>query len=387
MTVDVTMPQLGETVSEGTVTRWLRQVGDEVNDNEPLLEISTDKVDTEVPSPASGTLVEILVAEDSTVAVGTLLGRLRAPGEARTPATAPSTPAVASPNRPEPVRARRHRHTPRVRHRAAESGVDLAGLIGSGPGGRVTVADLDRALAQLASTTPSPVAASRAAEAPEVSASDVVPTPDQGALPAARESQFTAVVEVDLTSVAPLTAPAPAGSSDTRVTLVAVVVHAAAQALRDQPPLHGAVVAGQLGIAVDTGHRDLVRSVRDARDLNLGGLARRIAAVTDDAAAAASGSDAAPRPLFVVSDSGARQLLWDTPVLSPGQAGMLTIGTVTERPVVARDADGGRSIAIRSMAYLSLSVDPRWIDGADTARLVNAVKHRLESMPVGLEPD
>jgi pyruvate dehydrogenase E2 component (dihydrolipoamide acetyltransferase) len=399
MNVDVTMPQLGETVAEGTVTRWLRQVGDTVADQEPLVEISTDKVDTEVPSPAAGTLIEILVREDSTVAVGTVIAVLGSP--TTSPVTVPGP---------------RHRHSPRVRRLASQAGVRLDTVVGSGPSGRVTPRDVlalvpgTTTAAQLATpvaenTRPGPTATAAPTRGP-------VPTPitvedgDQTrpmtrlrSLVAERmmtslqtSAQLTSVMEVDLTAVVALRERTKGDLAERlgiRLTITAFFAKTVVEALRAHPLLNSSIHADgrtvvqhasqHLGVAVDTPKGLMVPVARGAGDLTLLALCRRI---NDLAAGARSGSltaDQLSGGTFTLTNTGSRGVLWDTPILVPGQVGILGSGTVVERPAVVRLAGGGRGIAIRSITNLALTYDHRLVDGADAARFLGTIKDRLEA--------
>jgi 2-oxoglutarate dehydrogenase E2 component (dihydrolipoamide succinyltransferase) len=374
--VDVTMPQLGETVAEGTVTRWLHQVGDEVGDQEPLLEISTDKVDTEVPSPAAGTLLEIRVLEDQTVAVGTVLAVL---GSSQAVSAgglaAPAASGAAARRGLATSTGRRHRHSPRVRRLAAASGVEVDHVVGSGPSGRVTPHDVHRAAEQLVHSN---------AGAMALSVAERMPTSVHST------ARSTSVVEVDVTAVV---APCERRAADVlarqgvRLTLTAFFGKAVLEALGALPRLNASIEADgrtvvqharrHLGIAVDTDQGLMVPVVRDADDLNLVGLSRRIAELAELTRNGALGPEDVTGGTFTLSDTGSRGALWDTPILVPGQVGILGGGAVVERPVVLRRPDGERVIGIRSMVYLALTYDHRLVDGADAARFLATVKARL----------
>ena len=439
MTFRVVMPQLGETVAEGTVTRWLKSVGEQVTVEEPLVEISTDKVDTEVPSPASGVVLKILVEEDTTVGVGAVLALLGEPTDPPSSASVASLPASGPPPaaavEPSPVSARasvapasvetslpptevrrRHNASPRVRRAAADRGVNLTGLPGTGPGGRVLLTDLDRVARASNSTVP---AAAEVRAAVPVVAPAPVPTsvaPQTAALletaaaDARREpmsrarsviadrmmtslhssAQLTTVVEVDVTAVLALQEryARRLREQGLRLTPTAFFARAVVDALRRHPLLNssidvdGATVVqhlGQhLGIAVDTPRGLMVPVVHDAGDLSLTALARRI----DQAAERARNGQLTAGELsggtFTLTNTGSRGALFDTPILVPGQVGILGTGAVVERPVVVKDADGGRGIGIRSMAFVALTYDHRLVDGADAARFLTTLRERLE---------
>ena len=364
--IAVTMPQLGETVAEGTVLRWLKQVGDAVIDQEPLLEISTDKVDAEVPSPAGGVLVEIVVAEDETVDVGTVLAHVLpgavatgpraaeagsppataaeegAPppptGERSSPAATPAAPpkAVAvhadgSGHRPLTVSEPRHRHSPRVRRLAHDAGVDLAALVGTGPGGRVTPDDVARATS------------------PGVPAS----LPNRGSTSeVARDRAFrTLVAEVDVPS------PQWVSSSDaTSSPAAATFVAAVASALRGHPAMRGPGMPGSSGdvtVSWSTDSGTVTSLVAQAADLNVGGVAQRLVA---GATRAGSGTDAGGSG-FAVSFLQDGDVLFELAAPPPGQVATIAFGAPTERVVVVQ-VDGSRGIAIRRRAHVAVSYDP-----------------------------
>lgn len=368
----VKMPELGESVTEGTVTRWLKKVGDEVGVDEPLVEVSTDKVDTEIPSPVAGVLLSISANEDDTVAVG-------------------DNPYV----------------TPLVRKLAAENNVDLSALSGSGVGGRIRKQDV--------------LAAAEAAKAP-VPAAAPTPTAPAASVPAAvapslahlrgttqkanrirqitakktRESlqetaQLTQTHEVDVTKIAALRARAKAAFAEregVNLTFLPFFAKAAVEALKTHPNVNASYNeeskeityfdAEHLGIAVDTDQGLLSPVIHNAGDLSLAGLARAIA---DIAARARSGNlkpDELAGGTFTITNIGSQGALFDTPILVPPQAAMLGTGAIVKRPRVIRDDAGNESIGIRSVCYLPLTYDHRLIDGADAGRFLTTIKHRLE---------
>ena len=435
--VVVTMPALGESVTEGTVTRWLKNVGDTINVDEPLLEVSTDKVDTEIPSPASGTILAIEVPVDSTVAVGARLALIGAAGAAPVPATpAPVAPVVAAPvpapepiaeavvpaqvtpvaqNLPvtppvvtpppaapaTPVALDDSYVTPIVRQFAKEQGVNLASVKGTGVGGRIRKEDV------LAAAKPAPVAAAPSApasSAPKAS-SLVAVSPLRGTtvtmsrlrkVIAARmveslhvSAQLTTVVEVDVTKIARLRDKSKASFAareGVNLTFLPFFAVAVCEALKQHPVLNSSIEGDQvtyhgaehLGIAVDTERGLLVPVIRDAGDLNIGGLSRKIS----DVAARTRDNKISPDELgggtFTITNTGSRGALFDTPIINQPQVAILGIGSVVKRPMVMKGSDGGENIAIRSMVYLALSYDHRIVDGADAARFLVTLKERLE---------
>ncbi|KAA5826737.1 2-oxoglutarate dehydrogenase, E2 component, dihydrolipoamide succinyltransferase [Saccharopolyspora hirsuta] len=434
---DVNMPALGESVTEGTVTRWLKQVGDSVEVDEPLLEVSTDKVDTEIPSPVAGTLLEIAANEDDTVEVGAKLAVIGAAGaapaaapqppapepQAAAPAAppAPAAPAPAAPPAPPaappaPAPAAEAAPsgttpyvTPLVRKLANEHGIDLSAIKGSGVGGRIRKQDVQAAI-DAKKSAPAP-AAQAAAPAAAPSASLVEPSEEAQALRGTTQkmsrlrqllarrmveslqtaAQLTTVIEVDVTRIARLRERAKANfeaAEGVKLSFLPFFAKAAAEALKLHPKLNASINddtkevtyhgAEHLSVAVDT-ERGLVSPViHDAGDLNLGGLARKIA----DLAARTRNNKIKPDELsggtFTITNTGSRGALFDTPILNPPQVGMLGTGAVVKRPVVVADENGGDTIAIRSMVYLALSYDHRLVDGADAARFLTTLKQRLE---------
>ena len=391
--VIVTMPALGESVTEGTVTRWLKNVGESINADEPLLEVSTDKVDTEIPSPATGTIISIDVPVDATVAVGARLALI---------GSASVAPVVAPVVAPAPTDAY---VTPIVRQFAKEQGVDLASVKGTGVGGRIRKEDI------LAAVKPATVAATTAPNVSSTPASTskssipVAVSPLRGTtvtmsrlrkVIAARmveslqvSAQLTTVIEVDVTKVARLREKAKASFTareGVNLTFLPFFAVAACEALKQHPVLNSSIAGDQvtyhgaehLGIAVDTERGLLVPVIRDAGDLNIGGLSRRIS----DVAARTRDNKISPDELgggtFTITNTGSRGALFDTPIINQPQVAILGIGSVVKRPMVMKGTDGGENIAIRSMVYLALSYDHRIVDGADAARFLVTLKERLE---------
>ena len=419
--VVVTMPALGESVTEGTVTRWLKNVGDTINVDEPLLEVSTDKVDTEIPSPATGTILAIDVAVDSTVAVGARLALIGAAGAAPVVAApAPVAPVVAAPvvaapapvvaapapvvtpvAAPAPVSAQLDDSyvTPIVRQFAKEQGVELASVKGTGVGGRIRKEDILAAAKPVVVATPA-VAQSEAKTAAPVSVSPLrgttVTMTRLRKVIAARmveslqiSAQLTTVVEVDMTKVARLRDKAKASFAareGINLTFLPFFAVAVCEALKQHPVLNSSLEGDQityhgaehLGIAVDTERGLLVPVIRDAGDLNIGGISRRIS----DVAARTRDNKISPDELgggtFTITNTGSRGALFDTPIINQPQVAILGIGSIVKRPMVMKGTDGGETIAIRSMVYLGLSYDHRIVDGADAARFLVTLKERLE---------
>jgi pyruvate dehydrogenase E2 component (dihydrolipoamide acetyltransferase) len=540
MSVSVSMPQLGESVTEGTVTRWLKREGEHVQADEPLLEVSTDKVDTEIPSPVSGVLRGITVAEDETVAVGAELavidedGSAGAAAPAATPQQAPAaaSPLPAAAQVPEAPAAPAYQQpaasyeppagsyaasvppdvsyeqpvaspitpadpppapapapagqapaayqsvaaaypaadndggngqaptaaqftdtadgpyvTPLVRKLAAEHGIDLASVAGTGVGGRIRKQDvLDAAALQRgpaavpqASTQQAPV---QQAPVPQAPAQPVAAQPSPaappsysaavGPAPAAAEAehetgrprqivpsslrgttermsrarqviaqrmveslqtsaQLTTVVEADVTAIARLRERAKAAfeaREGVRLSFLPFFALAAVEALKVHPKLNAVIdtASGQvtyhdtehLGIAVDTERGLMVPVIKNAGDLNIGGLARKIADLAQRTRAGQVSPDDLSGGTFTLTNTGSRGALFDTPIINQPQVGILGTGTVVKRAVVVEDPTLGEVITVRSMVYLALTYDHRLVDGADAARFLVTIKERLE---------
>ena len=440
--VEVAMPALGESVTEGTVSSWLKAVGDTVEVDEPLLEVATDKVDTEVPSPAAGVILEILVAEDETVEVGTVLALIgdpsaAAPAAPEAPAEAPAAPSEPAPQEapqapaapaqdsaqaaeaaPAPsVAASKAYVTPIVRKLARDKGVDLSAVTGTGVGGRIRKQDVEAA-AKAAQEAREAAEAAQAARA----AASAAPAPAAagGAVPSSKpavdtvlrgktekmsrlrqvisermvdslqtSAQLTTVVEVDVTRVAALRARAKnefLARNGTKLTFLPFFVAAATEALKAHPKINASIDGKQVtyhdvehvGIAVDTPRGLLVPVVKNAGDLNIPGLAKRI----NDLAARTRDNRVNPDELsgstFTITNTGSGGALFDTPIINQPEVAILGLGAITKQPRIIKDADGGEVIAIRSVCYLALSYDHRLVDGADAARYLMTVKKRLE---------
>ncbi len=538
MSVSVSMPQLGESVTEGTVTRWLKKEGERVEADEPLLEVSTDKVDTEIPSPAAGVLRGISVGEDETVEVGAQLAVIEesadapadgagAPGGPAEPAPAPASsraePAAPEPAAPEPAAPEPGGYgddssgapasgngsaagqggsygdgsaspapawsppapsqpapsqpapsqpapsqpapsqsgqittptplptgdgpyvTPLVRKLAAEHGVELDSVSGTGVGGRIRkqdVLDAARARREAEAARPAAAPAAPAPAAPAApgaphapiapaappapaAAAPAAPAGDRAARPPApsrpalvpsglrgttqrlsrprqviaqrmveslqTSAQLTTVVEADVTAIARLRHRTRAdfeAREGVKLSFLPFFALAAVEALKAYPMVNAVIDtanaqvtyhdAEHLGVAVDTERGLMVPVIHNAGDLNLGGLARKIA----DLAARTRSGQVSPDELsggtFTLTNTGSRGALFDTPIISQPQVGILGTGTVVKRPVVVDDPALGEVIAVRSMVYLALTYDHRLVDGADAARFLTAVRERLE---------
>jgi 2-oxoglutarate dehydrogenase E2 component (dihydrolipoamide succinyltransferase) len=439
----VLLPALGESVTEGTVTRWLKAIGDSVAADEALLEVSTDKVDTEIPSPVAGVLLEITVAEDGVAQVGGQLGTIGAlsgatPAAAAAPAPAVTAPAPAS--TPEPVASTpvaaapvptasaatsapagnsNAYATPLVRKIAAERGVDLSTVVGTGVGGRIRKEDIVSAPATLA---PVVVNETRPVESkPFVAPTAPVPAPATAksapqAAPASElrgrtepmtrlrkviaermveslqiSAQLTSVVEVDVTRIASLRNRSKAAFESregVKLSFLPFFAKAACESLKQFPNVNatldqeaGTVTyfdAEHVGIAVDTDRGLLVPVIRDAGDLNIGGLARKINDLAERTRTNKLSPDELSGGTFTITNTGSRGALFDTPIINQPQVAILGTGAVVKRPVVTTDDTGADVISVRQMVYLALTYDHRLVDGADAARFLSAIKARLE---------
>jgi pyruvate dehydrogenase E2 component (dihydrolipoamide acetyltransferase) len=462
----VTLPALGESVTEGTVTRWLKQVGDDVAVDEPLLEVSTDKVDTEIPSPVAGKLLEIKVAEDETVEVGAelaIVGSADAAPAASAPTAAPaeSTPAPApasteptqeapqaapAPAAPAPAPAAQapaaqpaaqapapqsapaptqapasapaassngsssegpNYVTPLVRKLAAEHEVDLGSVQGTGVGGRIRKQDVIAAAEAKKAAAAAPAPAAPAAASSSAPAKSAAISPLRGTTEKMSRirkaianhmvnslhvsAQLTTVVEVDVTEIAKLRNAKKAefeAREGVKLSFLPFFALAAVDALKQYPKLNASIdsekeevtyhAAEHLGIAVDAEKGLMVPVVHNAGDLNIAGLAKKIADLADRTRNNKVLPDEMAGGTFTITNTGSRGALFDTPILNQPQVGMLGTGAVVKRPVVITHPELGETIAIRQMVYLALTYDHRLVDGADAARYLTAVKQRLE---------
>ena len=444
---DVVLPELGESVTEGTITRWLKNVGDAVDVDEPLLEISTDKVDTEVPSPVAGTVLELLAGEDDTVEVGSVLARVGsgAPAAAEAPAAEAPAPAAEAPAAEAPAPAAEAPApaaeapaaeapapvaespaapapaaeasapaaasaattpapsapsandkvyvTPLVRRLAAQQGVDLTTVQGSGVGGRIRKEDVLKATSAPAASAAAPAAAKleasplRGTTQPMTRLRKVLAKRAVESMTST--AQLTTVVEVDVTAVAALRSGVKdefLAKTGNKLSFMPFFALAAAEALKAYPIINSTLdgenivypASENLSIAVDTERGLLTPVVRDAGDKNLAQIAGDIA----DLAARTRNNKLKPDELaggtFTLTNTGSRGALFDTPVVFLPQSAILGTGIVYKRPGVV-STDAGEAIGIRSYVYLALSYDHRTIDGADAARFLSAMKARLEA--------
>ncbi|MCT1654036.1 2-oxoglutarate dehydrogenase, E2 component, dihydrolipoamide succinyltransferase [Brachybacterium muris] len=452
---EVTMPALGESVTEGTVTRWLKSVGDTVEVDEPLLEVSTDKVDTEIPSPVAGTLLEIRVEEDSDAEVGSVLAIIgdESAAKADKPAEdAPKSEKKAEPKteeKSEPEEEKKDQPkdedkaeapkgeqkqdpsapasapkaadsvsgaagtgyvTPLVRKMAADAGIDLSSVKGTGLGGRIRKQDVAEAIEAAKQASAAPAASEQTAPsapagdapkaAPKVEASPLRGTEEKMSrirkITAKRmveslqtQAQLTTAVEVDMTRVAKLRGAAKdafAQREGAKLTFLPFIMMAAVEALKTYPKINAEIdgdmikynASENIGMAADTERGLVVPVIKNAGDLNLAGLARQIGELGGKAKNNKLGPDDLSGATFTITNTGSGGALFDTPIVPNPQVGILGCGTITKRPAVVQNAEGDDSIAIRSMMYLFLSYDHRLVDGGDAARFLTFMKKRLE---------
>ncbi|MEU9336587.1 2-oxo acid dehydrogenase subunit E2 [Streptomyces sp. NPDC048290] len=413
MTISVTLPALGESVTEGTVTRWLKQVGERVEADEPLLEVSTDKVDTEIPSPAAGVLLEITVAEDETVEVGAGLGVIGTPEAV--PVAGAALPAGAVQGAPAPEGA----PVPAPAPTAPVADAPAAPVPGPVPTPVATPGPVPTRAA-VAVPVPVPVPTPAATPVPgPVSAEPVSPAPAVVTRPAAEAStlrgrtvrmtrirraigenlkkalleqaQLTTTVEADVTRLMRLRERAKGGflvREGVKLSPMPFFVLAAAQALKAHPVVNARIDEAEgtityfdsenIGIAVDTEKGLMTPVVRNAGDLTVAGIARAVHDLADRARGGRLTPDDVSGATFTLSNTGSRGALFDTVIVPPGQAAILGVGATVKRPGVVR-GEGEEYIGIRDLVHLSLSYDHRLVDGADAARYLTTVREILES--------
>ena len=448
-TVNVLLPALGESVTEGTITRWLKNVGDSVSLDEAIVEISTDKVDTELPSPAAGVIAEIKVAQDQVAAVGAVLAVISTSASAGTPpkvvAPTPSAPVVQAPvaapkvetvitppsapvvEAPKVFAATNNAQdkytTPIVRQLAREKGIDLSQVTGTGTNGRIKKEDILNASgssapapAQVVSTptpvAPAPVATAQPVPTSSQPAAAVKPVADteqplRGRIEQTTRlrriiaermvqslhisAQLTSVVEVDVTKIATLRNKVKesfVAREGVKLSFLPFFAKVSVECLKEFPIVNATISADasqitysdaiHLAVAVDTPRGLLVPVIRDAGDLSIAGLARKI----QDVANRTRDNKVTPNELsggtFTLTNTGSRGALFDTPIINQPQVAILGTGAVVKRPVVVKGSDGNDQIAIRQMVYLALTYDHRLVDGADAARFLSSMKLKLE---------
>ena len=443
------MPQMGESIAEGTLSKWLKKVGDEVKRDEPIFEISTDKVDAEIPAPAAGVLAEIIVKEGETVAVQTVVARLEtekgaavaapaaAPGPAPRAEPTPSPAAVkpapptpqrevtatpAQPRQPLPAPAIAASHTgngnsfedrvrtkssPLVRKIAAEHGLNIASLQGSGVAGRVTKRDI-LGFIESGATVPAAMPGIRAAGAPGGHALPLpVPWPGDVVEPMSKmralisdhmvasrhtSAHVTSFIEIDFTRVARIRAQKRAefeAATGQKLTYMPFIIKAVTQGLRTFPVMNSSVAGTSIiyrkqiniGVAVALDWGLIVPVIKRADDLSLSGITRAL----NDLAARARAKKLSPEEVqegtFTITNPGVFGSLMGTPIINQPQVAILGVGAIEKRPKILPGADGEDTIAIRTCAYFSISFDHRVIDGAIADQFLAFVKKTIESFP------
>lgn len=438
MATEVLMPQMGESIAEGTVTKWLVEVGDSVEKDDPIMEISTDKVDAEIPSPASGVLLEKRVNEGDTVPVNQIVAMIGEAGESAASAPAAevveaeqATPAPAAAATPEPAapeakeaepgsleeRVRRY-SSPLVRSIAAREGVDLQELEGTGIHGRVTKSDIMAYLEKRkAQPTPAPTTTAIAAAAPAPPMPAPQPAAESGFFvpaftegerveiePMSKIRQITAahmvysrrtsahvstVFHFDFTKVAKIRAKAKDGffkEYGTKLTYMPFIFKAICSALRKFPKLNASIDGTNivlkkdvnLGMAVALDRGLMVPVIRNADHLSLAGLAKAANGLADRARNKKISPDDLRGGTFTVTNPGVFGSLFGTPIINQPQVAIMGLGTIEKRPVVISDSEGNDWIGIKTMSYICLTYDHRLVDGADAEHFMNHVKDILE---------
>jgi pyruvate dehydrogenase E2 component (dihydrolipoamide acetyltransferase) len=423
MPTDVVMPQMGESIFEGTITKWLKKAGDKVQRDEPLFEISTDKVDAEIPAPASGILQEIKVSEGNTVQVNTIVGIIGeangavaaapAPAKASAPAAAPVAPPPTKAEAPAPPAAASRdaeeddsdvRSSPLVRKLARENNVDLAKVTGTGTGGRVTKQDvLDfvdrRAVAPVAAAGPPPAAPSAPRQAPAsaVASGDLVPMSQMRKIIALRmiESRRTSahvhcMFEVDMTRIVNLRNKLKSGFEQrhgARLTFMPFFVRAAIIALQQYPIVNSSLEGDAVryhkhvnaGIAVALDWGLIVPVLKSADELNFLGLQRGITDLGERARTKKLMPTDVEGATFTITNPGQFGAVFGLPIINQPNVAIMGVGGITKQPMVVTDKDGADSIAIRSVVHLTLGYDHRIIDGALADQFMVVVKKSLEN--------
>jgi pyruvate dehydrogenase E2 component (dihydrolipoamide acetyltransferase) len=444
--VDVIMPQMGESIAEGTLSKWLKKVGDEVKRDEPIFEISTDKVDAEIPAPTAGVLVEILVTEGQTVPVQALVARIEtekgaavavtsappagaaagakaavgvgAPPKAQATPTAPPAqhPVAATATLPTTTRGNaleerlRTKSSPLVRKIAAEHGIELGAMAGSGIQGRVTKRDIEQFIEsgatlppQRAVTAPSmhaPAGASQYGPQPEPWAGDRVEamskirslTSDHMVASRRTNAHVTSFFEIDLTRVARIRQKNRASfeaATGQKLTFLPFIIKVVVDTLKQFPVLNAAVAGSNIiyrqpqniGIAVALDWGLIVPVIKNAGDLSMSGLTRSLNDLADRARTKKLKPEEVQGATFTITNPGVFGSLMGTPIIPLGTSAILGLGAIEKRPKVIAGVDGEDTIAVRTCAYFSLSFDHRIVDGSDADKFLAAVKKGLETFP------
>jgi pyruvate dehydrogenase E2 component (dihydrolipoamide acetyltransferase) len=409
---EVLMPQMGESITEGTITKWLKKVGDTVQRDEPIFEISTDKVDAEIPSPVAGTLTEIKIGEGKTVTINTVVAVIggaagkAAPAPAAAP-VAPSAPAPAATPTPAPAAAAtagdHPRSSPLVRKIAKDNNVDLAQVPGTGASGRITKSDIvghleggpKPAAAAPAASAPAPAAAKPAAPQPQPG--ELVPMTKMRSIIAQRmvESKGTSphvhtVFKVDMTRIVKLREKEKSKyeqRNGVKLTYMPFITRAAIVALRKHPIVNGSIEGEairynkniNIGIAVALDWGLIVPVLKQTEEKNFLGIARGIVDVADRARNKKLAPDEISGGTFTLTNSGIFGEQFGTPIINQPQSAILGIGGLNKEAEVITDKDGNDSIAIRSIQRFTLGFDHRIVDGADAGKFMSDFKAYLEN--------
>jgi pyruvate dehydrogenase E2 component (dihydrolipoamide acetyltransferase) len=440
--IDVIMPQMGESIAEGTVSRWLKKVGDEVKRDEPIFEISTDKVDAEIPSPSAGVLAEIIVGEGKTVTVQTVVARIETEKGASIAAAAPAPAPVAAAPSPSPAPKApvsvpvaasvaktavslpshvgpngggnsfeeriRTKSSPLVRRIAAEHGVEISQLTGSGIAGRVTKKDLVGFLESGAAHPPAPLPSSITDLPSSIVSATATAWPGDVVEPMSKlrrltsdhmgqarrvAAHVTTFFEFDLTRVARVRAAMRKefeAQTGQKLTYLPFIIQAVVMTLKKHPIINAAVNGNEIifrrryniGLAVALDPSGLIVPViKHAEDLSLSGLAKAANDLASRARARKLGPADAQDATFTLTNPGVFGSLMGTPIIPVGTTCILGLGAIEKRPKVLEGADGEDIIAIRTCAYFSLSFDHKVVDGADADRFMGDLKRTLESIP------
>jgi pyruvate dehydrogenase E2 component (dihydrolipoamide acetyltransferase) len=410
---DVLMPQMGESITEGTITKWLKKVGDTVQRDEPIFEISTDKVDAEIPSPVAGVLSEIKVPEGSTVTINTVVAVIgSAAGKPAAPAAAPAAPKAAAPAAAAPAPApaaaaaegERVRSSPLVRKIAKDNNVDLTTVPGTGAAGRITKSDIVSHLEQgakpapaAAAPAPTPAAAAAKPAAPQPQPGELVPMSRMRSIIAQRmvESKRTSphvhtVFKVDMTRIVKLREKEKSKyeqRNGVKLTYMPFITRAAIVALRKHPIVNGSVEGDavrynkniNIGIAVALDWGLIVPVIKQAEEKNFLGITRSIVDLADRARKKKLSPDEISGGTFTLTNSGIFGEQFGTPIISQPQSAILGIGGLNKEAEVLTDKDGNDSIAIRSIQRFTLGFDHRIVDGADAGKFMSDFKAYLEN--------
>jgi pyruvate dehydrogenase E2 component (dihydrolipoamide acetyltransferase) len=434
MPTDVIMPQMGESIFEGTITKWLKRAGDPVEKDEPLFEISTDKVDAEIPSPVAGILSEVRAKEGATVQVNTVVAVIEDAGSASAPASTTESEEPAASAAPEPAPAasdsqssnKKIHSSPLVRRIAQDNNIDLDRVTGTGPQGRITKEDIlrqmgkqearntpsaDPPVAAASTTKPAPAAAppQEAAVPPEVRPSDRTPSaipPLPGALVPltkmraiiaqrmAESAQISphvhTVFKVDMTRIVRIREREKGKyeqRNGVRLTYMPFIGIAAVEALRKFPIVNASLEGGSircheninLGIAVALEWGLIVPVVKQAEERNFLGIARAIVDLAERARAKRLKPDEASGSTFTLTNSGIFGEEFGTPIINQPESAILAIGGLNKEPAIVTDVEGNDTIAIRSVQHFCLGFDHRIIDGADAGKFMSEFKKTLEN--------